>query len=174
MGHKSENLDRMGRQAAALAQGAHKQRRRVLQIGWLVLPMATVWAVGGVVVASVGAAQAVMGTPSAPTQLFWEDFSNAGANGANVTTYTGGVATQAARYTADSYWGDPAHCNGFVLSTSGAEPAADAACPAGPYSILQTIAGAIGQYHSHTSSGAGQHVVAIYTQDNPRRVRASC
>jgi hypothetical protein len=58
------------------------------------------------------------GNPSAPKVLYTEDFQN----GSGVTELENYNSTQGVNYTADPYWRDAYHCNGFILGFTEAQP----------------------------------------------------
>ncbi|MBT2300966.1 DUF11 domain-containing protein [Variovorax paradoxus] len=86
------------------------------------------------------------GVPSAPVQIFFEDFQNRPT--ANVLQllddYQGGPAALNSRYNADGYWLNESVCNGIVTSrgTHNEPP-----CNSAANGHLQLLAGGMGAFH---------------------------
>jgi uncharacterized repeat protein (TIGR01451 family) len=68
--------------------------------------------------APVGATPGTPGVPSAPTTLYTEDFENS----AGLTELENYPSASGATYTASSYWLNQHRCNGFILSSTTANP----------------------------------------------------
>jgi uncharacterized repeat protein (TIGR01451 family) len=64
------------------------------------------------------AADAAPGVPADPTTIFFEDFEN----GSGVTLLPNYASSSGARYTADPYWLDTGHCNGYITSFGVTQP----------------------------------------------------
>ena len=120
---------------------------------------------GGAVVLSMGAIAptavfaAPAPAPANPSVVFEETFEN--GVGASVIGLTSYVGDQGATYTADSFWLNPAACNGLVLQGSADWSGAGAPC-ATPQSRdrLEDLAGVLG------GGSATNHAVAAYTDLN--------
>jgi uncharacterized repeat protein (TIGR01451 family) len=140
-------LDRRGRPARAVISAA------------LVATSALVVASGG----SAAAIPGNPGVPSAPVELFHEDFENGlsdgtiGAFDGQVTVIDGYVRADGGAYNAAAAWKDPARCNGIVLSQNGP---GHASCGSSP--TLGSLADALGIYNVSTTPEFN-HAVSAYT-----------
>jgi uncharacterized repeat protein (TIGR01451 family)/fimbrial isopeptide formation D2 family protein/LPXTG-motif cell wall-anchored protein len=110
----------------AAPRGAHRGRRvdgvkrwgRFTSALASVALVASTLTVGVFAVAPAEADPGNPGVPSAPTQLYLEDFQN-GSGLVNLPNYTG---DSGAKYTASSYWLNTTYCNGFTLSFQQTRP----------------------------------------------------
>ena len=126
----------------------------VKRVAALIGGSAMVLAAGAI--APSAAYAATPAAPSDPALLFQETFENAVAS--QVVGLKDYAGSQGATYTADSFWLDPAACNGLVLNSGASWTGAAAQCATQvSRDKLEVLAGVLG------GGQASNHVVAAYT-----------
>ena len=143
------------------------------------LASATLAAVGGAVLTATPA-QAVAGTPAAPTVIYQENFENRpAASNLLLNQYIGATGTT---YTSDPYWTSREACNGFIIDYSSPKQPADCTgvngrvYPSGPiaddtaehwYDALTALPYALGVIAGSSNPATNAAVSAFTTGSGP-------